>query len=223
MQKSVKLLLAFILCTVVLTQEKVCEHLGFGRAAIHQQLADNYPPVETKGLVDVSIATSSSPVNSPTLEEPSPNLEITREPETIETHFTSTTYLANTSAKPVEIRWDFLTNIEYELKYFEELEMEIYVPVFTDEHKALDGQEVLIEGYVIPFDLDGEFLSLSANPYASCFFCGQASPASVISLYLKSDRVRYSVDDFKKFRGTLHLNYDDPNEFYYILRDAVEG
>ncbi|MEL6629226.1 MAG: hypothetical protein AAFQ92_27155 [Bacteroidota bacterium] len=222
MQKSLKLLLAFVLCTVVLTQEKVCEHLGFGRAAIHQQLADNYQPVETKGLVDVSLATNSLPVVSPALEERLPSREVALESEAIETHFTSITNTANSSAKPVEIRWDFLTNIEYELKYFEELEMEIYVPVFTDDHKALDGQEVLIEGYVIPFDLDGEFLSLSANPYASCFFCGQASPASVISLYLKSDRVRYSVDDFKKFKGTLHLNYDDPNEFYYILREAVE-
>ena len=65
-------------------------------------------------------------------------------------------------------------------------------------------------------------MSLSYNPYASCFFCGKASPASVMSMYLKDEDVRYKMDDFKTFRGTLHLNYDDPNEFYYILRDARE-
>lgn len=112
--------------------------------------------------------------------------------------------------------------INYQLKYFSELEMEIYAPVFPKEIKELDGKEVAIIGFVIPFDEEEQLLSLSANPYAACFFCGQASPASVMSMYLKNKRKRYKVDDFKRFRGTLHLNHDDPNEFYYILRNAVE-
>ena len=113
-------------------------------------------------------------------------------------------------------------DINYELRYFKELDMEIYAPVFSEAVKALDGKEVILEGFVLVFDEEPDLLSLSANPYASCFFCGKASPASVISMYLKKKRKRYKMDDFKKFRGTLHLNHDDPNEFYYILRNATE-
>ncbi|MEM6964648.1 MAG: hypothetical protein AAF573_07785 [Bacteroidota bacterium] len=124
------------------------------------------------------------------------------------------------SKKPIEINWEILLDIDYELKYFPEVEMEIYAPVFPDELKALDGKEVIIEGFVIPFDESGDLLALSANPYAACFFCGKASPASVLSLYPKKKK-RYKIDDFRKFRGLLQLNYDDPEEYYYILRKAV--
>lgn len=126
------------------------------------------------------------------------------------------------SSDPITIDWQLLMNIEYQLKYFPSLEMDIYAPVFSEAVKALDGKKVVLEGFVIPFDIDGELLSLSFNPYASCFFCGKASPASVISLSLKNKKKKYKTDDFKKFSGTLVLNYDDPNEFYYILTDAQE-
>jgi len=39
---------------------------------------------------------------------------------------------------------------------------------------------------------------------------------------MKDGTKRYEIDDFKTFKGTLHLNYDDPNEFIYILKNAVE-
>jgi hypothetical protein len=98
--------------------------------------------------------------------------------------------------------------------------MKIYAPVFPDGLKAIDGKQVIIEGFVIPFDEKGDILALSANPYAACFFCGKASPASVLSLYVKKKK-RYKMDDFRKFKGVLHLNADDPEEYYYILRNAV--
>ena len=98
--------------------------------------------------------------------------------------------------------------------------MELYTPVFPKVVKALDGKEIIVEGFVIPFDQSGELIALSANPFAACFFCGKASPASVISMHLRNKGKRYKMDDFKKFRGTLKLNYDDPDEYYYILQDA---
>ena len=128
--------------------------------------------------------------------------------------------LTNDDKKPIEINWELLLDIEYELKYFPKIEMEIYAPVFPDELKAIDGKEVIIEGFVIPFDETGDMVALSANPYASCFFCGKASPASVLSLYPKKKR-RYKMDEFLKFKGKLKLNYDDPEEYYYILKKAV--
>ncbi|MEM1321417.1 MAG: DUF3299 domain-containing protein [Bacteroidota bacterium] len=123
-------------------------------------------------------------------------------------------------SEPQVVDWSVLINIDYELKYYKEVEMELYAPVFTEAVKALDGKEVRIKGYIIPIDDKGELLALSANPYASCFFCGQASPASVISVYLKNKGERYKLDELKEFRGVLNLNYDDPDQFYYVLKDA---
>ncbi len=126
------------------------------------------------------------------------------------------------SNDPIEIDWEVLMDIEYKLRYFSEIDMEIYSPVFSEAAKSLDKKTVTIKGFVIPFDEEEDLVALSLNPYSSCFFCGKASPASVISLYIKKKGKRYKIDDFKKFKGTLHLNQDDPNEFYYILRDAEE-
>lgn len=123
-------------------------------------------------------------------------------------------------SKPQEVSWPLLMDIDYKLKYFKKIDMEIYAPVFSEAVKALDGKEVAIKGYVIPIDEKGELLALSAMPYSSCFFCGQASPASVISVYLKDKGKKYKTDDLRKFRGILTLNYDDPDELYYILKEA---
>jgi len=136
----------------------------------------------------------------------------------------SHTELSNKSnpSKPVKVNWSILNDIKYKLRYFHDLDFEAYSPVFGETLKSLHKKEVIIEGFVIPMFEDKEPLALSANPYSSCFFCGQASPASVMSMYMKNKGKDYKSDDFKTFKGTLFLNYDDPNEFYYILKDAVE-
>jgi hypothetical protein len=136
--------------------------------------------------------------------------------------FVSYTSIDQGIAEPIRADWKVLMDIDYKLQYYKEFNMEIYAPIFTKAVKKLHGKEVIIDGHVIPLDVKQEMIALSYNPYSSCFFCGQASPASVISLHLKDKSKRYKKDSFKKFRGTLYLNQDDPDEFYYILRDAVE-
>lgn len=124
------------------------------------------------------------------------------------------------SEEAVTIDWGLLQDIKYDLKYIEDLEMSVYTPLFSDAIKKLDGKEVIIEGYIIPLLEEGNEVALSANPYASCFFCGAAGPASVMSVFLKEDGEKFKLDDIRKFRGKLKLNYDDPEQFYYMLEDA---
>jgi hypothetical protein len=223
MKTKLILILAAVLLTAVITREEIAEYLGFGQAETHD------PPIEAEDSMALPEPEQAEAVSNPTTdslyrwdeqllmwvpeeEGPGPMAQLV----------TSTQEAEHPQTEPIDLAWEVLMDIRYELRYFSELDMEIYAPVFPKAIKALDGKEVIIEGYVIPFDEEGELLSLSFNPYAACFFCGQASPASVISLYLKNKRKRYKVDDFRKFRGTLHLNSDDPNEFYYILRNARE-
>jgi hypothetical protein len=144
-------------------------------------------------------------------------VEVFKKQESNPSHFVN-----ENQQDPIVVKWEELIDINYKVRYFESLDMDISAPVFGQAQKSLDGKEVIITGFVIPFDENMKYLSLSANPYASCFFCGGASAASVISMYMKDGTKRYEIDDFKTFKGTLHLNYDDPNEFIYILKNAVE-
>ena len=121
---------------------------------------------------------------------------------------------------PVKVRWQLLTSIKYEPKYFPQVEMEMLSPVFTDTLKKLNGKLIEIEGYVIPFDESTSIVALSANPYASCFFCGKASPASVMTLKIAYPGKRFKTDEFLRFVGRLRLNFNDPQEFYYVLEKA---
>lgn len=126
----------------------------------------------------------------------------------------------NSAQEPIRIRWRTLLDIMYRKRYFQKKGVEMFSPVFTPEILALNGKEIIIEGYEVPFDESGDMVALSANPYASCFFCGNASPASVISMFMTEKGGSYTLDAYRKFKGTLVLNYDDPDQFYYILKDT---
>jgi len=134
------------------------------------------------------------------------------------TILTSTLFFGN----PVKLSWKTMQNIKFEKRYYKEVDGEMQAPIFTDEIKKLDGQIVRVEGYVIPVDEKGRYIALSANPYAACFFCGKAGPASVMTINLKKKNKDYNTDDYKHFKGKLQLNYNDVNEFYYILNDSEE-
>ncbi len=240
MNNYLKILLAAILVTILFTREKVCKHLGFGQAMVHES------PVVTKNEAKPTPKSEAEPTPKREV-EPTPKREEEPRPRTSSTidtlyrwneqvfdwvpikentdyrpQFVTYNEAKNPAKEPIVLKWEVLIDINYKPRYFEELEMEIYAPVFPKNIQALDGKEVIIDGFVVPFEEELEVLALSANPYASCFFCGKASPASVMSLYLKNKRKRYKLDDYKKFRGTLELNHDDPKDFYYILRDARE-
>ncbi|MDX1684465.1 MAG: hypothetical protein R3275_04465 [Saprospiraceae bacterium] len=123
----------------------------------------------------------------------------------------------------MDLTWKALKDILYAQAYFEKFGMEVYIPAFPEEITELNGQQVSVEGFTIPFDGEEAFVALSATPFSNCFFCGKGSPASVISLYLEDENKTYKVDEFIRFEGTLRLNYDDPEEFYYVLDDAQEA
>jgi hypothetical protein len=219
MNQKLKILFAAIFFAMVFTQDKICQHLGFGQAKHHKTSALKTQKVELN--TDDKSYEDDYFINDTLYrwDEQSFDWVITIEDtDEFQMLLAKTEIPDNT---PLEIDWKVLIDIQYRLRFFKKIEQEIYAPVFSNAVKKLEGREVIIEGFVFPFEEEGDLLSLSQNPYASCFFCGKASPASVISMYLKNDSKRYKIDDFKKFRGTLFLNQNDTDEFYYILKDAI--
>ncbi len=120
------------------------------------------------------------------------------------------------------LTWSKLENVEFVEKYVKDVEGYMLFPKFPEDLKKLNGKQVTVEGYVVPVDKTGSSVALSANPYAACFFCGKAGPASVMTVKLKVKNPKYKIDDFVKFTGKLRLNDEDIKEFYYIMEEAAE-
>lgn len=117
------------------------------------------------------------------------------------------------------IGWKDLEDVSYAYEYEAGLNLWYGKPTFGASVKALEGQEVVIKGYVIPLELSGGNYILSAYPYQACFFCGGAGQETVMELQFKSNKTRYKLDQQGTFIGTLRLN-DDELEVSYILEDA---
>lgn len=118
------------------------------------------------------------------------------------------------------IDWKLLSKVEFEDRYSAEYEAWYLHPVFSEEVKALDGQRVVIKGYVIPLDVEKGKYALSAYPFSSCFFCGGAGPESVIGLKFPEKPERYDTDDYQHFEGILELNDSNQDDFNYLLNNA---
>lgn len=114
--------------------------------------------------------------------------------------------------------WKSLSDVSYKIS--EDQFGELYVPVFSDESKKLEGTEVEADGYIIPFEgmFKPEHIILSSLPLAECFFCGSGGPETVMEVMLK-DPIKYTSKRVK-VRGKLVLNGDDPEKLMYILKDA---
>ncbi len=122
----------------------------------------------------------------------------------------------------IKLTWDTLANMDFDIRFVEELEGEVPFPIFSETVKELAGELVTIEGFVIPFEETGdeEVIFLSAFPYTQCFFCGAAGPESVMDILATEPLGRLKLDDKLRFRGRLRLNDDDLDYLNYILDDA---
>ncbi|WP_394340935.1 hypothetical protein [Pleomorphovibrio marinus] len=114
--------------------------------------------------------------------------------------------------------WKDLSEVTY--KIGEDEWGELYLPVFSDNIKKLEGKEVVADGYIIPFEgmFKPEHIIISALPLAECFFCGAGGPETVMEVMLK-DPIKYTSKRVK-VKGTLTLNDNDPEKLMYILQNA---
>ncbi|MFZ9046410.1 MAG: hypothetical protein ACO2ZZ_11145 [Cyclobacteriaceae bacterium] len=115
--------------------------------------------------------------------------------------------------------WKVLEGISYEKS--EDEYGEIYVPVFSKEVRALEGMEISLPGYIIPFEgmFKPDRLIISSLPIASCFFCGSGGPETVAEVEMK-DPVKYTAK-LVEITGILELNDNDTDQLMYIVKNAT--
>jgi hypothetical protein len=118
--------------------------------------------------------------------------------------------------------WNTLSKITFKKEYDELLGFKVDVPVFSEEVLALENQEVIIKGYIIPvegYKSHKEFI-FSAFPYNLCFFCGGAGPETVMEVFA-IESVKYTTDPIY-LKGKLELNASDINRLMYALNNAEQ-
>jgi hypothetical protein len=125
----------------------------------------------------------------------------------------------------LQLTWAMLSKTAFRRQYIDSLAAYASIPYFPLALKKIEGQAVRMRGFVIPVEETGDekVLVLSANPYSSCFFCGNAGPESIMDIKLRDPKSgkRFNRDNQVTFSGTLRLNATDFNFFNYILEDAV--
>jgi len=129
-------------------------------------------------------------------------------------------FISNEMNAQLKITWQDLSNVTWTDKYSAEVDANYYYPSFGQDVIALEGQEVSIKGFILPVDPESNFYVLSKNPFASCFFCGNAGPETIMQLNLKPDQPIMEMDDTYTFKGILKLNKDDIYQCNYILDQA---
>ena len=114
--------------------------------------------------------------------------------------------------------WKTLTEVSYKIS--EDQFGELYVPVFSENIKKLEGKVVEAEGYIIPFEgmFKPNHIILSSLPLAECFFCGSGGPETVMEVML-ANPIKYTSKRVK-VRGKLTLNAKDPEKLMYILKEG---
>ncbi len=127
---------------------------------------------------------------------------------------------ANTCAQHNKIDWQLLAKVEWDDRYVPEYDETVWYPDFSKEVLSLDSTLIEIKGYVIPVDVESGYYVLSANPFASCFFCGNAGPESVMELQFASKDNVFRTDERLVFTGRIKLNWDDLEHCNYILQNA---
>ena len=90
---------------------------------------------------------------------------------------------------------------------------------FSPELKALEGKQVIITGYLLVLDGKQSVYLLSKNPMASCFFCGNGGPETILDLKF-TEKPSFVMDELLSVQGTLHLNGNDPNACYFRIENA---
>lgn len=117
--------------------------------------------------------------------------------------------------------WNLLSEVKLQQGYDEFMGGEIDQPVFSDNLFDKEGEEITLEGFVIPMDAQqtAGYFVLSRFPYQSCFFCGAAGPETVVEVFSKT--IVNRIDQKVRVKGRLVLNRDNPLHLFYILQDCT--
>lgn len=134
--------------------------------------------------------------------------------------FLFTTFMVQGIFSQAELTWDDFADVDFVPKYNEIYDTHFLAPTFGKKIKSYQGKQVKISGFFLDISGTGEIYLVSANPMASCFFCGGGGPETIIEVSF-SKKPPFKTDQVVSVTGTLELNADDVDHCNYILKGAT--
>ncbi len=117
--------------------------------------------------------------------------------------------------------WKAFAKVKFEPEFQEKEQHYLLVPKFDEQIKQLEGKQVKLKGFVMPFDYGDEpVIVLSKFPFSSCYFCGGAGPESVAEIFFEDEPLEFDTDTKITVIGTLRLNVEDISHMNFILEDS---
>lgn len=126
---------------------------------------------------------------------------------------------AHSTLAQVKLSWADFADVTFEPKYNEKYDTHFLMPTFGEKIKAYHDKKISLTGYFLDISGTGEVLLISANPMASCFFCGAAGPESIVEVVF-TENPQFFTDQVVTITGTLELNDDDVDRVNYIIKNA---
>lgn len=128
--------------------------------------------------------------------------------------------IAGAQSKPDT--WNEFAKTKFEPKYYEKMGEYLFYPNFPAELKAMEGKEITMQGFYVPFaPEDGTYIVISKFPMSQCFFCGGGGPESIAEVNFAKEPGKFQVDDLITVKGKLKLNADNMDHVNFILTDAI--
>lgn len=117
------------------------------------------------------------------------------------------------------LTWKLLGRIDYKQKATKEYPEGVMFPIVNNTLKAKNKKEIVMTGFIIP--IDNKTYALSKNVFASCFFCGQAGPETIMGIKFKNPSIRLKTDQYVTLKGTFRYNDSDVNDWIYHIENAI--
>nr|WP_299382795.1 hypothetical protein [Allomuricauda sp.] len=130
------------------------------------------------------------------------------------------TFMVQGLSAQIELTWKDFADVNFEPKYNATYDVNFLMPTFGSTIKSFQGKEVQIKGFFLDIAGNGEVFLVSANPMASCFFCGAAGPETIIEVDFKQ-KPPFRTDQIIMVTGVLELNADNVDRCNYILNGAT--
>ena len=121
-------------------------------------------------------------------------------------------------ATPIDsLNWKLLGMIKFVKKADKEYG-EIMYPQVSPLLKQKATKRIAISGFIIP--IDNTTYALSKNVFASCFFCGQAGPETIMGIKFKGATPKLKTDQYVTLVGTFRINENDVEDWIYHIENA---
>lgn len=112
------------------------------------------------------------------------------------------------------LRWEVLVNVDWVW------ENNFYSAKFNDQQRELDGQELIVEGFMFPLEYTRKHQNflVSSSPMSQCFFCGPGEAESMV--YVRTTEPIDYTNRRMKVKGTFKLVSDASMGIIYELQNA---